>query len=145
MLNPLRVPLKRIQADKNINSFSRITTKTVVPANALLLTFIFNACFGLLYLGPSVAFNAYVASCTIFLNVSYALPVVIVIIRGRKILEQEQIPFSLGKFGRAANYIGVLFVGVTSVFFCFPAEIPTSTSTMSKFTTREIFLSMMIC
>jgi choline transport protein len=66
--------------------------------------------------GPSVAFNAYVASCTIFLNISYALPVFILLIRGRKILSREtQASFSLGKYGYGLNIVGVLFVAVTSV------------------------------
>jgi len=101
--------------------------------NAILATAVFNVCFGLLYLGPTVAFNAYVASTTIFLNLSYALPVMLLLIRGRRILEQHQpIAFSLGRvWGPIANWTGVIFVGVTSVFFCFPAALPTSTSTMN--------------
>jgi hypothetical protein len=83
---------------------------------AILVCFVFNICFGLLYLGPTVAFNAYVASCTIFLNVSYAMPVVILLIRGRKVLLQmPPAPFKLGISGSALNWISVIFVGVTSV------------------------------
>lgn len=75
-------------------------------------------CFGLLYLGPTAAFNAYFASCTIFLNVSYAMPVVILLICGRKILlHMPAAPFKLGISGLAMNWISVIFVGVTSVVF----------------------------
>lgn len=95
--------------------FSTINPKTHVPSRAIAFCFVFNVLFGLLYLGPSVAFNAYVASTTIFLNVSYALPVVILVIRGRKILAAEKGAFSLGKYGYFANYVGIIFVGVTSV------------------------------
>lgn len=95
--------------------FSTINPKTHVPSRTIAFCFVFNVLFGLLYLGPSVAFNAYVASTTIFLNVSYALPVVILVIRGRKILAAEKEAFSLGKYGYFANYVGIIFVGVTSV------------------------------
>ncbi|PVH78700.1 choline transport protein [Cadophora sp. DSE1049] len=108
------------------------TIKNGVPVPAILGCFVFNLCFGLLYLVPSVGFNAYVASCTIFLNGSYTLPILILLIRGRHILSEEATaPFRFGKFGATLNWIGVLFVGVTSVFFCFPAALPTTSNTMS--------------
>jgi choline transport protein len=80
-------------------------------------------CFGLLYLGPTVAFNAHVARCTIILNVSYAMPMVILLIRGRKILLQmPAVPFKLRISGSALNGISVIFVGVTSVVCLFPVS-----------------------
>jgi choline transport protein len=88
------------------NSFSEIRPGLNVPACSILACFVFNVCFGLLYLGLSVAFYAYVASCTIFLNISYALPVVVVLVRGRKFLQKLQKPdtaFKLGRYGTALN------------------------------------------
>ncbi|TVY39031.1 Choline transport protein [Lachnellula occidentalis] len=111
--------------------FSTINPKTHVPSRAVAFCFVFNVLFGLLYLGPSVAFSAYVASTTIFLNVSYALPVLILVIRGRDVLSAEKRAFSLGKYGYFINCVGIIFVGVTSVFFCFPAALPTTSSTMN--------------
>ena len=66
-------------------------------------------------LGPTVAFNAYAASTTIFLNVSYAIPVLMLLIRGRGLLQQYTSLFKLGRFGYVANVIGVSFVAITSV------------------------------
>lgn len=83
-----------------------------------MLTFVFNALFGLLYLGPSVAFGAYVSSTTIFLNVSYVLPVVVLLIRGRGVLKEwqtEETPFALGRWGWTLNWVAAIFVIVTSV------------------------------
>lgn len=58
----------------------------------------------------------HVASCTMFLDVLYALPVGILLLRGRGILLKEvSAPFSLGVFRAALNWISVLLVGVTSV------------------------------
>lgn len=84
-----------------------------------MFCFVFNILFGLLYLGPVVAFSAYVASCTIFLNVSYAIPILVLLIRGRKVLDNYQTaktPFKLGKtFGLFVNIVGAIYVVVTSV------------------------------
>lgn len=94
---------------------------------------IFNVIFGLLYLGPAIAFNAYIASCTIFLNCSYAAPILILLIRGRRIISEDKPDFFMGHWaGLIVNVIAVVYVGVTSVFFTFPAAIPVDANTMSK-------------
>ncbi|KAL2207051.1 amino acid transporter [Sarocladium strictum] len=114
--------------------FSHIDPKLSVPVRAILLAFAFNVCFGLLYLGPSVAFSAYVASCTILLNVSYVFPVFTLLVRGRQVLEQHRslsTPFQLGRWGYFINWVSVIFVSVTSVFFCFPAFLPVTSNTMN--------------
>ena len=102
-------------------SFAHIAPRLDVPVRTIIFTFVFNVLFGLLYLGPTVAFSAYVASCTIFLNVSYAFPVITLIIRGRGVLskyQNEQTYFNLGKSGLVVNYIASIFVVVTSVVSC---------------------------
>lgn len=114
MLN-LRIVVARDNGMPFSEFFSKINPSTHVPSRAIGFCFVFNLLFGLLYLGPSVAFNAYVASTTIFLNVSYAMPVVILLVRGREVLAHKTVAFSLGKYGYTANSIGVIFVAVTSV------------------------------
>ena len=84
-----------------------------------MFCYVFNLLFGLLYLGPTVAFSAYIASCTIFLNVSYASPVVALLVRGRGILKEYQTkktPARMGlRFGAVVNCIAAAFVIVTSI------------------------------
>ncbi|KAF2158492.1 hypothetical protein M409DRAFT_38202 [Zasmidium cellare ATCC 36951] len=115
--------------------FAHINARLEVPVSAVILTFVFNACFGLLYLGPTVAFSAYAASSTIFLNMSYAAPVLVLVIRRRRILQLDRalpVGFRMDNvLGTIANWTSVLFVGVTSVFFCFPTVYPTNASTMN--------------
>lgn len=106
---------------------------------------IFNLIFGLLYLGPTVAFGAYVSSCTILLNLSYAIPIFILLIRGRGVLTQHQTaetPFKLGRWGYLHNTVSVVFVFVTNVFFCFPAALPVGTANMNY--VSAVFGIMMI-
>ncbi|KAF4946103.1 hypothetical protein FSARC_14273 [Fusarium sarcochroum] len=114
---------------------SHLHPKLNVPVRAILVQAVFNLLFGLLYLGPEVAFNAYIASCTLFLNLSYAAPVVILLVRGRQLVLADPPEFSLGHtLGYIANYTAVIFVLVTSVFFCFPPAIPVNVSTMNYVT-----------
>ncbi|KAJ4204996.1 hypothetical protein NW759_014662 [Fusarium solani] len=117
--------------------FNHIDPRLEVPVRTILLCFCFNVLFGLLYLGPTVAFNAFIASCTIFLNISYAFPILILNIRGRKILIQHQsptTPWKLGnRLGPTLNWVAVLYVLVTYVFFCFPPVLPVTLSSMSTF------------
>ena len=89
-----------------------------MPVRTIIFTFVFNVLFGLLYLGPSVAFSAYAASTTIFLNVSYVFPVVVLLLRGRSVLRHYQAGgtyFALGRTGWALNAVAAVFVIVTSV------------------------------
>ncbi|KAF5007723.1 hypothetical protein FDECE_5971 [Fusarium decemcellulare] len=98
--------------------FSLIQPGLNVPTRAILVCYFFNVAFGLLYLGPSVAFGAYISSCTILLNVSYAFPVITLLIRGRRVLEAHQTPdtpFKLGRWGYAVNWVASIFVVVTSI------------------------------
>ncbi|KAI5858219.1 amino acid transporter [Durotheca rogersii] len=114
--------------------FAHISPRLNVPVRTVALTCVFNLLFGLLYLGPSVAFSAYAASCTIFLNVSYAFPVIVLLVRGRGILRQHRpgrSRFSLGVGGLALNLVAATFVVVTSMFFCFPTGLPVSADEMN--------------
>lgn len=88
--------------------------------------------FGLLYLGPAIAFNAYISSCTIFLNCSYAAPILLLLMRGRTIISKDEPEFFMGHWkGMAVNVVVVVYVMVTSVFFTFPAAVPVDANTMS--------------
>ncbi|RFU80534.1 choline transport [Trichoderma arundinaceum] len=117
------------------NYFAHIQAGLNVPVRTIMFCFVFNILFGLLYLGPVVAFSAYVASCTIFLNVSYAFPIIVLLIRGRKVLDFYQTPktpFKLGRtFGLIINIVAAIYVVVTSVFFCFPTALPVNGDNMN--------------
>ncbi|KPM45643.1 hypothetical protein AK830_g914 [Neonectria ditissima] len=115
---------------------SKLHPKLNVPVRAIIVQAVFNLLFGLIYLvGPEVAFNAYIASCTLFLNLSYAAPIIILLVRGRSLVLADPPEFSLGNsLGYVMNYTAVIFVLVTSVFFCFPPAIPINLSTMNYVT-----------
>jgi choline transport protein len=118
-------------------TFAKIKYSLDVPVYTILACSIFNALFGLLYLGPTVAFTAYMSSCTIFLNVSYAMPVICLLIRGRSELAKSRypgVPHQLGKWGWTVNIIAALFVIMTTVLFSFPPALPVTSSNMNYVT-----------
>ncbi|KAF4126100.1 LOW QUALITY PROTEIN: Amino acid transporter [Geosmithia morbida] len=128
-------------------SFSHLSPTFNVPVRALGLCFVFNVCFGLLYLGPTVAFSAYSASCTIFLNVSYVFPVIVVLVRGRHLIEQNQVDpglLRLGRYGYLLNTVAAVYVVFTSVLFCFPTTVPVSGNSMN-FVTAVVGIFVICC
>ncbi|KAF5022682.1 hypothetical protein F66182_5230 [Fusarium sp. NRRL 66182] len=115
--------------------FNHVDARWEVPIRAIVLTWVFNAIFGLLYLGPTVAFTAFISSCTILLNMSYAIPILALIVRGRDVLTKFRTADSPWMFGRVKGYIlnaiAVLYVFITSLFFCFPPALPVTASSMN--------------
>jgi choline transport protein len=62
------------------------------------------------------------------------MPVAVLLIQGRSVLLKYQTsdtPFKLGRYGCMCNNVAVLFVGVTTVFFCFPTAVYVDTDTMN--------------
>lgn len=116
--------------------FSHIEPKLNVPVRTILFCYLFNVCFGLLYLGPAVAFSAYVASCTILLDISYAVPIAVLLVRGRRVLAAHRTartPFQMGTLsGYFVNIVAVVYLVVTSVV-SFSACVPALFGVWSSF------------
>ena len=110
--------------------FSHISPHlTDVPVNALLLSTIIQVLLGLLYLGSSTAFNAFVGVAVMCLGASYALPIAISLVGGRAGVAGA--PFGLGRAGVVVNAVAVLWVGFAIVLFSMPAIVPVTQVTMS--------------
>ncbi|KAH7390440.1 choline transport protein [Cadophora sp. MPI-SDFR-AT-0126] len=95
--------------------FSRIDPKFKVPSRTIIVCCIFNLCFGLLYLGPAVAFNAYVYCTTLFLNISYGAPILMLVVGGRKAVSEQVVDFKIGHLGPLLNMISVIFIAIASI------------------------------
>lgn len=76
-----------------------------VPVNAMMLCMVVEILLGLIYFGSSAAFNAFSGVGVISLTASYACPIAISLMNGRK--EVKNAKFSLGRFGYAANIIAI--------------------------------------
>lgn len=100
-----------------------------VPVNALVLSTTIQVLLGLIYLGSSTAFNAFVGVAVMCLGASYALPVAISLVQGRT--EVADAPFGLGQAGVVVNAIAVAWVVFAIVLFSMPAVVPVTQVTMS--------------
>ncbi|WVQ75176.1 hypothetical protein IAR50_004786 [Cryptococcus sp. DSM 104548] len=113
------LPFSRIFAIMNRNG---------VPIPAVLFTTALVALFGCIYLGSSAALNAILSSSVVFLNISYSIPILLVLCRGRHILRPPSLPeptWTLGPIlGPICNCVGLGFTALTTVFFLFPPELP---------------------
>ncbi|KAF8308093.1 amino acid transporter [Clavulina sp. PMI_390] len=116
-----------------------------VPVNAILLTTVLVVIFGLIFIGSSSALNAILSSSVVGLNISYSTPIVLLLVRGRRILD-EPVPihgiksgaaggerrFNLGPvWGPIINAVGLAFAVITTVFFLFPPALPVTSSNMN--------------
>ncbi|KAL9003092.1 MAG: hypothetical protein Q9188_004012 [Gyalolechia gomerana] len=76
------------------------------------------------------AFNAIISASVVTLGLSYAMPIAINCLRGRKMLGPR--PFVLPEaFAWIANLLGIAYVIVTTVLFLFPPELPVTGSNMN--------------
>ncbi|KAF8154304.1 amino acid transporter [Crassisporium funariophilum] len=100
-----------------------------VPLNAYLLSLAVQLLLGLIFLGSTAAFNAFVGVAVICLGASYAMPIAISLANGRK--DMEDCPFSLGRWGFAINLFAVLWTAFEIVLFSMPAVIPVTQISMN--------------
>ncbi|KJA24898.1 hypothetical protein HYPSUDRAFT_453535 [Hypholoma sublateritium FD-334 SS-4] len=100
-----------------------------VPVNANALTLGVQLVLGLIFLGSTAAFNAFVGVAVICLGASYAMPVAASLANGRR--DVADAPFSLGRWGYAVNTFAVLWVIFSIVLFSMPAVIPVTRVSMN--------------
>ncbi|VDB95431.1 unnamed protein product [Peniophora sp. CBMAI 1063] len=115
------------------NVFARVAapplTKEPLPVNAFLLSTAVQILLGLIYLGSSTAFNAFVSVSVICLGSSYAMPVAISLASRRRLVKHA--PYSLGKWGTVVNAIAVSWIVFAIVLFCMPTTVPPTPTTMN--------------
>ncbi|PYH81272.1 hypothetical protein BO82DRAFT_415930 [Aspergillus uvarum CBS 121591] len=90
---------------------------------------IFVALLGCLYLGSSLAFNAF-SGCLIQLQyVCYSFCIICLLARGRDSIPHG--PFWLGRFGHVCNIVAVLWTLFALIFYSFPPYKDVTPSTMN--------------
>ncbi|KAK7536466.1 amino acid permease-domain-containing protein [Phyllosticta citribraziliensis] len=108
---------------------SKVHPTLDVPLNAHLLSCVIVAAVGCLYLGSYTAFNSMVAACIVLLYVSYAIPIVCLLVRGRDNIPHG--PFWLGPIGLFSNFVLLAYTGFTLIMFSFPYSMPVAPSNMN--------------
>ena len=109
-----------------------------VPLWAHLVSCVIVAILGLLYLGSYTAFNSMVTACIVLLYLSYAIPVVCLLIKGRNNIAHG--PFWMGPIGLLSNIVLLLWTAFTFVMYSFPVVMP-ATGSSSMCTIHSIFPS----
>ncbi|VVT58118.1 uncharacterized protein SAPINGB_P006046 [Magnusiomyces paraingens] len=100
-----------------------------VPLNANIMSCCWVAFAGCLYLVSTSGFNSMVVGTITFLLLSYAIPVVCLLLKGRNNIQHG--PFWLGPLGYIANVITLLWTLFALVFFSFPFTIPVTKDNMN--------------
>ncbi|KAE8350533.1 amino acid transporter [Aspergillus coremiiformis] len=100
-----------------------------VPLNAHVASCAVVAVLGLLYLGSSTAFNSMVTACIVLLYVSYVVPIVALLYRGRERIRHG--PFWLGRVGLVCNVVVLLWTGFCLVVYSFPSVYPVTPGNMN--------------
>lgn len=108
---------------------SIIDPKLGIPLNAHLFSSVIVAILGCLYLISDTAFNSMIVGCITFLLLSYSVPVLCLLYRGRNNIVHG--PFWLGKIGLFANIMVLCWTVFALVFFSFPSFMPVTAGTMN--------------
>lgn len=106
--------------------FNNVNPRYKVPVRAVWVSAVIVGAIGAIYIGSVSAFNAIIGGCVIFINWSYIIPVIWLMIYGRDRLGPR--PFNLGKFGYPVNIIAILYGLFTAVLNFFPFGGPPVTS-----------------
>lgn len=109
--------------------WKRINKRYGMPLWALVLSTVVDCLLGLIYFGSSAAFNSFTGVATICLSVSYGMPILISVLRGRRAVKHSG--FSLGRFGYAINIAMILWICLAVVLFCMPVSLPVEPATMN--------------
>jgi amino acid transporter len=110
--------------------FAKVDDKWRSPVRATWAQGGIAALIGVLYLFADTVLSAILSVSTIALTISYALPIVVLLIVGRDQLPETR-SFNLGRWGTACNVVSIIYCSITTVFFFFPGNPNPGTSDMN--------------
>ncbi|RMJ08802.1 hypothetical protein CDV36_011599 [Fusarium kuroshium] len=113
-------------------TLSRLEKKRGIPTVAIVVTTVLLMLLGLINIGSTTAFNAILSLAVVGLEISYIMPIVLLI--WRRITSPEQLkwgPFRLGRAGMLINIVAVAYLIFTSVFSLFPPYQPVTAENMN--------------
>ncbi|KAK6829464.1 amino acid permease family protein [Apiospora arundinis] len=102
------------------NYLSVVDETWKVPVRATWAQGIIIGLIGVLYMFANTVLDAILSVSTIALTISYAMPILLLLFKGRDTLPPG--PFRLGRFGAACNWISVIYCAITTIFFFFPTS-----------------------
>ncbi|KAK6827757.1 hypothetical protein PG987_011098 [Apiospora arundinis] len=116
------IPLSRV--------WSIIDKRHETPIWALVLTTVVQMLLGLIYLGSSTAFNAFVSVGVMALAVSYGIPILLSMINGRRGVNTAS--WTVGStIGWVVNTVALAWICFEVILFSMPTAIPVTGATMN--------------
>ncbi|PLN84296.1 hypothetical protein BDW42DRAFT_183649 [Aspergillus taichungensis] len=107
----------------------KVDKRLDVPLWSIILSTLVICLLGLIYFGSEAAFNSFTGVATLCLLMSYGLPILISLVRGRQAVKESS--YSLGRFGYAINIASLCWIVLAVVLFCMPVSLPVSASSMN--------------
>jgi amino acid transporter len=110
--------------------FSKVNKSLGVPVYAIILVTVVQMLLGLINLGSTSAFTAFVSVGVQALAVSYAIPIAISLLNGRRDVSTAQwkLPPIVGP---VVNVVALLWIGFEVVLFSMPTALPVTEVTMN--------------
>jgi len=106
-----------------------VNPKLDVPLNAMMLSMVVQIVLGLIYFGAAAAFNAFSGVGVICLTLSYAAPIFVSLITGRKQVKEGE--FHLGALGTFCNVMALAWSALATPLFCMPTFRAVTPATMN--------------
>ncbi|KAJ4156176.1 hypothetical protein NW754_007800 [Fusarium falciforme] len=109
---------------------SRVDERLGAPVNTLILVTVVQMLLGVIYIGSSSAFTAFVSVGVMSLEVSYIIPVIVSLLHKRK--EANGARFTCGPIiGAMVNYVALLWILFQVVLFSMPTALPVTAVSMN--------------
>ncbi|KAJ3533078.1 hypothetical protein NM208_g8149 [Fusarium decemcellulare] len=112
------------------------------PIWALLWSAAFTSLLGFLYLASETAFNSLVSAGILLQYASYAIPIVLLLVRGRSRFQNG--PFWYPRLGFLANIIFLCWAPVALVFYSFPYALPVAAGDMNYISVVLVIVVLLI-
>jgi len=109
--------------------WTKVNPSLDVPVNAMMLSMAVQIILGVIYFGSSAAFNAFSGVGVICLTTSYATPIAISLLMGRKKVKGAK--FHLGSLGTFCNVVSVAWSLLAIPLFCMPTVLPVTAKTVN--------------
>jgi choline transport protein len=112
--------------------FAHVNPTLKVPVRMVVCITILEALLGFIYLGNTTAFNAVLSMAILGMYASYLLPIVYMVLYGRKPGKLIFGPFQLGRVGGTiANVIAICWLVFAMMFSTFPSFEPVTAQNMN--------------
>ncbi|OAL27770.1 hypothetical protein AYO22_03312 [Fonsecaea multimorphosa] len=103
--------------------FAHVSERFHIPLRAMIAILVVDLVIGLIVLGSDLAFESIISGGGVTLQIGYVTPVIVVLLRGRKILPPRP-HFDLGRWGYPINIISVCWSLIIIVMYLCPLYVP---------------------